>query len=322
MDDTRINWILENRSKYYEVLQVPKDADERTIRRSYHSLVLQLHPDKNPNNPRAREAFCAVARSYEVLMDGKLRYVYDTHGEEVLNRWESSELFSLSEVALRLVHCASAKVLYHAACRIHATETLCEKFSWTEPFLPQGHNDMFEIRFKVKRRASRRLGERNFLVVLLMFILATLKTPVLDAWERYGRIEGTGGNTYSSLAGSGRDGDVGATFVYSAATEGGVKGVTVWRPSTVSEAIARKLVQQWIEEVCPVELLLAWASRERYEVTATIRVRRGLKAVKAPDRPAKRKWPRKLWSPKFNDTFSVTSADQLFVSSSLCVLTD
>jgi hypothetical protein len=36
---------------YYEVLGVPRDADSTAIRRAYRKRALQLHPDKNLDNP-------------------------------------------------------------------------------------------------------------------------------------------------------------------------------------------------------------------------------------------------------------------------------
>jgi curved DNA-binding protein CbpA len=37
----------------YQILQIENDADERAIRKQYRKLSLQMHPDKNPENPLA-----------------------------------------------------------------------------------------------------------------------------------------------------------------------------------------------------------------------------------------------------------------------------
>lgn len=68
----------------YTVLGVPKDADEGTIKRAYRKLAKDLHPDKNPGNPKAEDRFKSVNQAYTVLSDPKKRKLYDEFGEEAL----------------------------------------------------------------------------------------------------------------------------------------------------------------------------------------------------------------------------------------------
>ena len=51
---------------YYEILGVPKEFDEGTLKKAYRKLALQLHPDKN-KAPGASEAFKAVGNAFAVL---------------------------------------------------------------------------------------------------------------------------------------------------------------------------------------------------------------------------------------------------------------
>ncbi|CAE7352875.1 DNAJB2, partial [Symbiodinium sp. CCMP2456] len=44
---------VEAKQTYYEVLDVPKDADLRTIKKAYREKALVWHPDKNPDNREA-----------------------------------------------------------------------------------------------------------------------------------------------------------------------------------------------------------------------------------------------------------------------------
>jgi len=84
---------LYKRSKeidYYKLLNVSRSASSREIKRAYHKLAVEYHPDKNPDDPNtemnekenAEIKFKAVAQAYEVLSDGDLRRKYDA-GEDV-----------------------------------------------------------------------------------------------------------------------------------------------------------------------------------------------------------------------------------------------
>ncbi|MCH9671414.1 MAG: molecular chaperone DnaJ [Gammaproteobacteria bacterium] len=65
---------------YYEVLQVPRDADEATLKKSYRRLAMKLHPDRNPDDKEAEEQFKEAKEAYEVLSDGQKRAAYDQFG--------------------------------------------------------------------------------------------------------------------------------------------------------------------------------------------------------------------------------------------------
>ncbi|XP_045403614.1 sterile alpha motif domain-containing protein 13 isoform X1 [Lemur catta] len=63
---------------YYKVLGVPQNASSFDIKKAYHQLALQVHPDKNPENKEAaEEKFKQVAEAYAVLSDAKKRNDYD-----------------------------------------------------------------------------------------------------------------------------------------------------------------------------------------------------------------------------------------------------
>jgi len=55
---------------YYEVLGVPRDADEKAIKNAYHKLAMKWHPDRNPS-PEANEKFREIAKAYAILKDPK-----------------------------------------------------------------------------------------------------------------------------------------------------------------------------------------------------------------------------------------------------------
>lgn len=66
---------------FYELLAVPKDADDAAIKKAYKKLALQLHPDKN-KAPGADEAFKAIGNAAATLTDEKKRQLYDLYGKE------------------------------------------------------------------------------------------------------------------------------------------------------------------------------------------------------------------------------------------------
>ncbi len=65
---------------YYEVLGVNRNASQAEIKKSYRSLAMKLHPDRNPGNKEAEEKFKEVQRAYDILSDEKKRNAYDQFG--------------------------------------------------------------------------------------------------------------------------------------------------------------------------------------------------------------------------------------------------
>lgn len=68
----------------YETLGVKKDATSDAIRTAYRKLARKHHPDVNPGDKKAEEAFKKISAAYEVLADDKKRAAYDEFGDESL----------------------------------------------------------------------------------------------------------------------------------------------------------------------------------------------------------------------------------------------
>jgi molecular chaperone DnaJ len=64
---------------YYELLGVPRDADEQEIKRAFRRLARELHPDVS-EHPEADTRFREVSEAYEVLSNPETRQLYDRYG--------------------------------------------------------------------------------------------------------------------------------------------------------------------------------------------------------------------------------------------------
>lgn len=66
---------------YYELLEVERSADEKTIKSSYRRIAMLCHPDKNPGCADSEARFKAVSEAYSCLADPQKRAAYDRYGK-------------------------------------------------------------------------------------------------------------------------------------------------------------------------------------------------------------------------------------------------
>ena len=71
---------MSEKKDYYEVLGVPRSADAAERKRAYRRLAMELHPDRNPDNPEAESRFKDASEAYQVLSDSERRASYDRFG--------------------------------------------------------------------------------------------------------------------------------------------------------------------------------------------------------------------------------------------------
>jgi molecular chaperone DnaJ len=81
---------------YYEVLGVARGAADAEIKKAYRKLAMQHHPDRNPGDKAAEEAFKEAAEAYAVLADGDKRAAYDRFGHAGVNQGGASQGFDPS----------------------------------------------------------------------------------------------------------------------------------------------------------------------------------------------------------------------------------
>lgn len=61
----------------YAVLNLPRDADQARIKRTYRELAKSLHPDRNPGDAVAERRFKEISQAYRLLSDPKQRARFD-----------------------------------------------------------------------------------------------------------------------------------------------------------------------------------------------------------------------------------------------------
>ncbi|TZG29194.1 molecular chaperone DnaJ [Sphingomonas montanisoli] len=66
---------------YYELLEVERTADDKTIKTSYRRIAMQCHPDKNPGCADSEAKFKSISEAYDVLKDPQKRAAYDRFGK-------------------------------------------------------------------------------------------------------------------------------------------------------------------------------------------------------------------------------------------------
>jgi molecular chaperone DnaJ len=66
---------------YYEILGIPRNADDKEVKKAYRNLARKYHPDVC-KEPGAEEKFKKINEAYSVLSDAQKKGQYDTMGHD------------------------------------------------------------------------------------------------------------------------------------------------------------------------------------------------------------------------------------------------
>ena len=54
---------------YYSILNISQSSSQDEIKKSFRKLALELHPDRNPDDPESEKKFKEITEAYGVLSD-------------------------------------------------------------------------------------------------------------------------------------------------------------------------------------------------------------------------------------------------------------
>src|SRR6476659_4389286 len=78
---------------YYELLGVPRGADEAAIKAAYRRLAKECHPDRHNGCPNQEARFKAVNEAYDCLKDPQKRAAYDRFGKDAFQNGATHDPF-------------------------------------------------------------------------------------------------------------------------------------------------------------------------------------------------------------------------------------
>ncbi len=151
---------------YYQILGVPENADEETIKKAFRELAKKYHPDRPGGDA---EKFKKIVEAYRVLSDKKLRAEYDqkrkfqttfTFGFDDLNEYLrkqffGEDIFDLFENIFSIFETPRSSSFQEIVIEINPLEALKEKI--IEIPVYQGNQ---RINIKLKFKLPKNIPEK------------------------------------------------------------------------------------------------------------------------------------------------------------------
>jgi molecular chaperone DnaJ len=75
---------------YYQILGIPKTAQEREIKKAYKKLAMKYHPDRNQGDKTSEGKFKEIKEAYEILINEEKRNAYDQYGHAAFENGHSN----------------------------------------------------------------------------------------------------------------------------------------------------------------------------------------------------------------------------------------
>jgi len=79
---------------YYELLGVPRAADDAAIKAAFRKLAMEYHPDRKNGCKESEAHFKAINEAYDVLKDPQKRAAYDRFGHAAFRNGGSGDPFA------------------------------------------------------------------------------------------------------------------------------------------------------------------------------------------------------------------------------------
>lgn len=76
-----------NKSNYYEILNLNKNASQDEIKKAYRKMSLMYHPDKNNDSEESKKKMQEIAEAYEILGNPETRHQYDNGTYGLINNF-------------------------------------------------------------------------------------------------------------------------------------------------------------------------------------------------------------------------------------------
>lgn len=90
--------------RYYEILEISKNATQEEVRKAFRRLAQKWHPDRNPGNSEAESRFKRINQAYQILSNAAERVAYDTSPAECPICW-THEVIQITGNNWRCRHC-------------------------------------------------------------------------------------------------------------------------------------------------------------------------------------------------------------------------